>query len=573
MFRLRKDIRTVLLIFTISVSVFNSHAQQMLNYGSNTIISPGVFVCVEGNLVNESGGTVNNNGKILLTGNYTNNSTFISGTNSYVKLTGAAQDIGGSAATTFENLVISGSADKTLSIAANVNDSLIFSSNHILIGNNNLTLFQNAVHSGASSTSFVVTNGNGSLFKKALTVNTVDTLFPVGYTPNMTGYKPATINNIGTVDTFSVRVTSGLSPTTGTDPSCVQYTWFVEESNPGGSNASLSLGWNSLDEGTSFLRSAASILQYKSSAWSIVPSTPGASSNLPGTDWHLRASGINDFSSSADRFIVMSYSGLSLISQDYSKSVCGSGPDTVSFSVTANGPGIQYQWQENCGSGWGNLWDGVTYTGTQTDSLSINDPGVGLNGCKFQCIMENLMDTITSQPAVLSVGIGTHAFAAIDTTIYIGSSVQFVLSGGISYQWSPPTYLDNPNISDPTSTPLDSISYIVTITNKQGCIDEDTINVFVNTLSTSPYIPNVFAPDGPPINRILYVRGSGIKDLEFVVYDRWGEKVFESNDMQQGWDGTYKGKELSTAVFVYYVKATYFNGVIAEKKGNVTLMR
>jgi gliding motility-associated-like protein len=569
----RVPIKPVFILFAVFVSVINSNAQQMINYGSNTIISPGVFVCVEGNLINEGGGTVNNSGNILLSGNYTNNSTFLSGNNSYVKLTGASQDIGGSVATTFENLVIGGSADKTISIATNVNDSLIFSANHILIGNNNLTLFQNAVHSGTSNTSFVVTNGNGSLFKKALTSNTVDTLFPVGYTATMAGYKPATINNLGTVDTFSVRVTSGLQPTTGSDPSCVQYTWFVEESNPGGSNASLSLGWNSPDEGTSFIRNSASIWQYKSSAWSMVPGTPGASSNLPGTDWHLRASGITDFSSGANRFILMSYSGISLISQDYSKSVCGSGPDTVSFSVTAKGPGIHYQWQENCGSGWTALSDNATYSGTQTDSLTIINPVAAQNGCKFQCIMENLIDTIISQPATLDVGTASHAFAAIDTTIYIGSSVQFVLSGGISYQWSPPTYLDNPNIADPTSTPLNSITYIVTITSKQGCTDEDTITVTVNTEETNIWVPNIFAPDGPPVNRVLYVRGSGIKDLEFVVYDRWGEKVFESNDILQGWDGTFKGEMLSTAVFVYYVKATYFNGAIVEKKGNVTLMR
>jgi gliding motility-associated-like protein len=187
--------------------------------------------------------------------------------------------------------------------------------------------------------------------------------------------------------------------------------------------------------------------------------------------------------------------------------------------------------------------------------------------------MENLIDTITSQPAILTVGTAAHAFAAIDTSIYIGSSVQFALSGGVSYLWNPPTYLDNPNISDPTSTPLNTITYIVTIANKQGCTDEDTITVTVNTEETNIWVPNVFAPDGPPINRVLYVRGNGIKYLEFVVYDRWGEKVFESNDILQGWDGTFKGEKLSTAVFVYYVKATYFNGTIDEKKGNVTLMR
>jgi len=563
----------VLLIFTLIVNVINIYAQQVLNYGSNAIISPGVFVSVEGNLVNEGGGTVNNNGNIILSGNYVNNSTFLSGNNSYVKLTGATQDVGGTATTTFENIVIDGTADKTLSIPTNVNDSLIFKANHIIIGNNNLTLLPNAVHAGTSKNTFVVTNGTGSLVKKALTVNTADTLFPVGDTATTAGYKPAVVNNNGAIDTFYVRVAERLLPTTGSDPFCVKYTWFVKKSNPGVSNASLSLGWNSADEGTSFHRDTAYMWQYKSGVWNMLHDNPGAAGNTPATDWHHRTSGITDFDSSASRFIVRSYSGIRISSQDHSKLICGNGMDTVSFSVSAKGTGIKYQWQQNCGSGWVNLTNNATYTGTLTDSLSIIDPGAALNGCKFQCLMENLLDTATSQPVALTVGSITHAFATIDTTIYLGNNILLGASGGISYQWSPPTYLDDPNIPDPTSTPLSSITYVVTITNKSGCSDEDTVKIFVNTESTDIFVPNVFAPDGPEINSVLYVRAIGIKDLDFVIYDRWGKKIFESNDINEGWDGTYNGKLLSNAVFVYYVKATYFDGKKVAKKGNVTLMR
>ena len=72
---------------------------------------------------------------------------------------------------------------------------------------------------------------------------------------------------------------------------------------------------------------------------------------------------------------------------------------------------------------------------------------------------------------------------------------------------------------------------------------------------------------------MLYVRCNVLKSIYFVVYDRWGEKVFETQDIQQGWDGTFKGSKLSNAVFDYYIKATYYSGKVVEKKGNVTLVR
>jgi len=562
--------KLVLLIFAIVVNVINTNAQQMLNYGAITTITPNVFVCVEGNLINNAGGTIKNNGNILLSGNYVNNSNFVSGSNSYVKLTGAAQDVGGSVTTTFEKIIIGGTADKTISIPTNVNDSLIFNANHVLINNNNLTLFKNAVHSGTSNSKFVVTNGTGSLVKKAIASN-IDFLFPVG--DAITSYKPVTLNNTGTVDTFAVRVASGITPATGADASCVQYTYFVEESNSGGSNASLSLGWNTTDEGTLFHRDTAYIWQYKNNTWNLLPGTTGAFNNQPLTNWYHKTPGITDFSASANKFIVRSYSKVTLISQTNSKSICENNKDTVTFSVTASGYWIQYQWQENCGSGWTNLIDNTTYTGTKTNELTVNDPGLGMSGCQYQCIMENLMDTVISQPVVLTVNSMPHAYAGLDTTTYIGNSIQLDVSGGISYHWIPPTYLDNPDIPDPTATPLNNISYVVFITNKYGCTTSDTINIFVNTESTEIFVPTAFAPDGPQINKVLYVRGNGIKDIEFVVYDRWGEKVFETNDIHQGWNGTFKGVQLSTAVFVYYVKATYFNGEKVEKKGNVTLIR
>ena len=105
-----------------------------------------------------------------------------------------------------------------------------------------------------------------------------------------------------------------------------------------------------------------------------------------------------------------------------------------------------------------------------------------------------------------------------------------------------------------------------------------------NNFSTTPfalssevistvYVPNVFSPNGDGFNDILMVRGKAVAEMQFIIYDRWGEKVFETNDINSGWDGTYKGEPMNLAVFVYILTGKYKNGDAIDEKGNFTLLR
>ncbi|GIV27455.1 MAG: hypothetical protein KatS3mg027_1269 [Bacteroidia bacterium] len=89
------------------------------------------------------------------------------------------------------------------------------------------------------------------------------------------------------------------------------------------------------------------------------------------------------------------------------------------------------------------------------------------------------------------------------------------------------------------------------------------------------FVPNVFSPNGDGNNDELCVYGTLciVKDYLFVIYDRWGEKVFETTDKKACWDGTYKGKPLNNATFVYYIKGTKYDDSVIERKGNITLIK
>jgi gliding motility-associated-like protein len=112
-----------------------------------------------------------------------------------------------------------------------------------------------------------------------------------------------------------------------------------------------------------------------------------------------------------------------------------------------------------------------------------------------------------------------------------------------------------------------------------GASDCETSGLGTLTCTTSNpqgnniFIPNLFSPNGDGVNDVLYVYGTAIAQLEFRVYNQWGQLVFTSKDQRQGWDGTMSGQKQPVGVYVYIVRAVMQDGQVITKKGNVTLMR
>jgi gliding motility-associated-like protein len=75
------------------------------------------------------------------------------------------------------------------------------------------------------------------------------------------------------------------------------------------------------------------------------------------------------------------------------------------------------------------------------------------------------------------------------------------------------------------------------------------------------------------VNNILYVRGDCISTMEFDVFDRWGNKIFVSNNINNGWNGNYNGQPMNMGTYVYYLNITLMDGRTVNKKGNITLVR
>lgn len=109
-------------------------------------------------------------------------------------------------------------------------------------------------------------------------------------------------------------------------------------------------------------------------------------------------------------------------------------------------------------------------------------------------------------------------------------------------------------------------------TSNEGCADSVCKSVEAD-IHTALDIPTGFSPNGDGNNDILYVRGGGIETMSLRIFNRWGEKVFESSSMASGWDGTFKGKPQEIDAYGYVLTATFIDGSSATKKGNITLVR
>ena len=87
------------------------------------------------------------------------------------------------------------------------------------------------------------------------------------------------------------------------------------------------------------------------------------------------------------------------------------------------------------------------------------------------------------------------------------------------------------------------------------------------------FIPNAFTPNADGLNDIFIPVGSNVEEMELTIFNRWGEAIFTTTSLEQGWDGTYLGENSPSDVYVYDVKAHTKDAEYIHKKGNVTLIR
>jgi gliding motility-associated-like protein len=191
---------------------------------------------------------------------------------------------------------------------------------------------------------------------------------------------------------------------------------------------------------------------------------------------------------------------------------------------------------------------------------------IASNACGIDTTVKNNYINVFDYP-VLVVG--------NDTTINIGEQAEVFASGGTNYSWTPNLNgsITCPSCSITIVQPTVTTQYIVVSSNSIYCKVQDTVTVVVDVNCGDFFIPNVFSPNGDGLNDVINVHGRCISTFNLQIFNRWGEKVFETSSTSESWDGTFRGQKMDTGVFVYKADGVSIDGQSFNLKGNITLIR
>jgi gliding motility-associated-like protein len=185
----------------------------------------------------------------------------------------------------------------------------------------------------------------------------------------------------------------------------------------------------------------------------------------------------------------------------------------------------------------------------------------------------NISTTLSTMVTVLPLPI-IKASKSNDIDCSLASS-QLSASGGNQYTWSPASTLNNTNIINPIASPLTTTMYIVNGKDLNGCANADSVLVKVTATNKGGYLmPSGFTPNNDGLNDCYGIKYWGaIQELEFSIYNRWGERLFFTRNAGDCWNGKYKGVEQDPAVFIYMIKAKTSCDNYIFRKGSFSLIR
>ena len=144
-----------------------------------------------------------------------------------------------------------------------------------------------------------------------------------------------------------------------------------------------------------------------------------------------------------------------------------------------------------------------------------------------------------------------------------------------TYNWVPSTGMSCVDCPNPIVSAYAPGDYIITVSMVNGgatCYGTATLDVQIQR-HTHAYTPNAFTPNGDGNNDVFLIYGEDIKTISLRVFNRWGEKVFETTNSLAGWDGTYKGVLQNPGVFTYESVITFLDNSQETKNGTITLIR
>ena len=248
-----------------------------------------------------------------------------------------------------------------------------------------------------------------------------------------------------------------------------------------------------------------------------------------------------------------------------SNSICTRGCVTFSANTTGSQP-MNYQWVFPGGTPpTSNLQNPQVCYGSK-GSYSVGLVVINAYGSATVAAANYIQ--VADTPAVFNAG--------RDTTLNVGQTANLYANGtGTNYYWYPNTNnsIACPTCSNTVAQPTVTTKYYIEISNSPVCKRRDSVLVKVDFVCGDFFVPNAFSPNGDGLNDMVNVHGFCIGTYNFQIFNRWGEKVFETTSKSESWDGTFRGRNMDTGVFVYKAEGVTIDGKAFSIKGNITLIR
>ncbi|MFL5762827.1 MAG: gliding motility-associated C-terminal domain-containing protein [Bacteroidia bacterium] len=255
-------------------------------------------------------------------------------------------------------------------------------------------------------------------------------------------------------------------------------------------------------------------------------------------------------------------------------------PNTVAGTISASTsvcPGINNDsllLTGNVGSvlGWISSTDGgVTWTPIANTTTTQLYSGLTTTTMYAAIVQSGSCAIDTATAVTVSVFAPFAVFAGNDTTILLGQTAAFNgVGSGIPF-WSPGATLNNPNIFTPVATPATTTTYTLFVTDINGCVNSDDIVVTVTLPIFNGIVSNLFTPNGDGTNDFWYIQNiQNFPDNEVLVYNIYGDQVYEKKGYNNDWAGTYNGADLPDGTYFYVLRFDKSSRIV---KGSIDILR
>lgn len=228
--------------------------------------------------------------------------------------------------------------------------------------------------------------------------------------------------------------------------------------------------------------------------------------------------------------------------------------DRVDLTATAiGGEGTySYAWSNFAGS---------------DDSVTVFPPSSGTYTLKVTDLCGN-SDSVTIEVSIVAPQADFEFDFRADNSVFFKNTSMFADSFFWDFGDGGTAFIENPTYS---YTKEGEFDVTLLVTTEFGCTDS-IVKKLMPPLEI--WAPNAFTPNGDEVNDVFRVSGTGIKKYSIMIFDRWGELLFQSDNILNSWDGkSSKGKLLKTGAFVFHIKAIGLRSEKFEKFGSVTLLK